>query len=403
MVNEIMRKISLVIACAGAHIGVAAQGSFVVDPGGGGQFRDLQLAIDTVPHGSLLRVVGGVWGSLTIPKSLTIVGDPAPLIRSAPEGLGNQPPAITLSGSGSDTLTLSGVVVRGPANGAAWSRAGEGIAGGGFRDVRVLHSTVHAHTWTIVTGTAIGASGIALSGNPRLVVIDCDVRANFAITDSRNTSGPDGAAGINVPGGLVYVFDSHVEGGEGGEMRWDLGGTPSPSPCPCPGTSGAGGAAVSARTVADANCELRGGLGGRVDYYDWSTRQWLPWGRQSNGPQVAALERIFTGSDPVPLSSMRLGRPWELVFTVPTSGPGAILLALDLARVPLRIGTAGALLVEVSTIATTMPVATGANLVRLSIPAVPSLLGGAVATQFLNVYPGPSLTLGRASYDIVGF
>lgn len=153
--------------------------------------------------------------------------------------------------------------------------------------------------------------------------------------------------------------------------------------------------------MIEANSELRGGLGGRVEYYDLVSRTWRPWGRQSEGPRVRAMDTFFAPVDPIRLSAMRVGRPYELAFKQPRFGPGALLIALDLARAPFRIpGMQGAVLLELPTIVVTLPVPVSANSIRLPIPALVELVGGALATQFVTTIP---LALGRPSYDVIGF
>ena len=90
----------------------ASASVLVVDPSGaGGAFTSLQAALDAAAPNDVIRVKGGTYVEITITKPVTIVGDPMPTIRPPKwnEYTGTTltcPPAITLAGPGTGTVTL---------------------------------------------------------------------------------------------------------------------------------------------------------------------------------------------------------------------------------------------------------------------------------------------------------
>lgn len=65
-----------ILAALLLSLGVAAQGTFIVDPGGNGDFTDIQSAVDAANPGDLIRVREGSYADpVLITKGLRIVGD----------------------------------------------------------------------------------------------------------------------------------------------------------------------------------------------------------------------------------------------------------------------------------------------------------------------------------------
>ena len=87
---------SLSLACA-----LPAQ-ILVVDPLGGGTHTDLQAAINAAPAGAIIQVLGGTYGPLVVNRSVTILGVYMPIVRAPYSGTGQQPPAISLQGTGNE-------------------------------------------------------------------------------------------------------------------------------------------------------------------------------------------------------------------------------------------------------------------------------------------------------------
>ena len=65
----------------------------VVNPSGGGNFTDLQAAINAAPTDAVIHVVGGSYPPITITRSITIVGNPMPQIVQPP-GDGSGAPSL---------------------------------------------------------------------------------------------------------------------------------------------------------------------------------------------------------------------------------------------------------------------------------------------------------------------
>lgn len=365
--------------------GLMAQ--IVVDPGGGGHYRDLQAAIDAVPPGTVIKVIGGTYGPLVIGKSLTIAGAPAPTIRSPADGSPPaQPPAIALAGNGSDRLVLQNVRVSGLTNGITYSEAGCAIQGRGFAALDVYDSVIHAHEWTWLTGLGLGRPAIELSGARVILLARSDVQASTTDHDSSFLGWlPNGAEAILARGATVIALASAIRGGGCGRSQFELA-PPSTSPCPCGTTNAIGGPGVVADSLIDVGAIITGGLGSEVVWRPGFTGAFLPWGRQPNGPPFVVSTRT-----PIPLelfaaTGPRLGQLWsvDVLFTV--SLPGALIVG-SLAPVPWRL-TGGLVFIDPALPITAVPMAQ--RTLGIMIPSLPSLGGSEACLQFVSL--GGSLT-----------
>ncbi len=238
-----------------APLGTASQ--IVVDPGGGGDFTDLQAAIDSAQDGDVIVVRGGQYPQITIhDRSLSILAS-----------LGTTP-------------IVHGIRIQNLAAGrAVLSRGLESVATGGGNNalyvlqcegtVRVEDCTLtsdapafeaFASTDTMLVGctlrtlgpasTAYGA-GARLRGS-RAALYHCDVEG--AVGPGGFYQGNPGAPGASLENeSFLYLGDTLVRGGQGGD-GFDFGAL---------GGDGGPGLWVDASSVAHALAsEIAGGFPG---------------------------------------------------------------------------------------------------------------------------------------------
>lgn len=377
-------------------LAVSAHAQIVVDPKGGGNFKDLQKAIDAAPRGAVIRVKGGTYGPLRIARSVTILGDPAPVIAPPRTGAGTQPPAVRLAGDGTARLTLSRVRIGGLANGWTWNEAGAGIESSGFSVIRILHSVVHAPSWEAITGDAKGmpAIQVAARDKARLVVVACDVRGAKSWQGQAGSRGYDGAAAIDAANATLHLLDSTVVGGDSSDLLFPPP-APTPDPCPCKTFRGLGGDGVRVATLFEAGSRVRGGAGARVYY---GTRTLRPWGKQPDGKPYVVGRRVELENDLVHWTPMRIGKFWA-VSHAPLSEGGLLLGAPGLAARPVLAG-AGWMLVDADDLYFALPLPARTLGFGAWVPDDPALAGTGLALQLFRL---GAETWSRPVVDVVGF
>jgi len=376
-----------------------AQRVIVVDPNGGGDYTQLQQAIDAVSSGTRIRVIGGTYGPITIAKSLTILGDPAPTIMPPQTGSSAQPPAIDLTGTGSETLTLHNVTVTGQ---TPWpfGQAGAGIRSSGFREIRILHSSIHAPNWSkYLTGAFFGASAVDAVGATRVIVVSSDVRGSHSDTDGSGGPGqPDGPPGIRAPGATVLVLTSTVTGGNGSDLFFTWGCT---DPCPCKlptNFAGLGGVGIAAATVFESGSQVAPGTSGSAWCRPDQTSPYKPWGQQPPSSPYAVTTLVEIPADVVQWGSLRIGGLWALSFAPLTSG-GALFLA-PLAATPTAFGSSWLFLDIGGPFLFVQPLPAMSFGFALAIANDPALIGFSPAVQ---IYGFATNRLSRPAFDVVGF
>lgn len=358
---------------------------FVVDPLGGGTHTDLQTAIDAAPAGAVIHVRGGSWGPLSITRSLTIVGENTPQVHAPYSGLGSQPAAITLQGSGTDTAVLAGLDVHGDADGYTWNHAGPGLTSAGFRRVAIHDCTVRGHDWDQVTGLATGASGIVVADAATLHVARSLVAASEALAGMpftmTNAWAPDGAAGIAAPLADVVLLDTTVNGGSVGYSWWGMG-VPWPTPCPCGAGGvmpGRGGDGVVAQNVFRAGGAVTPGAGSPT-YIGMPP---MPYGSQPPGTAVVATTEVTVAPTLAAASPLRLGAVHTITFAAATV-PSLFVLGAPLAFPTSALG------MQYLFVDATQPLALNfllpsATSFALGVPANPQLLGIELAAQRIEL------------------
>lgn len=307
----------------GLSASVATAQVLTVDPGGGAQYTDLQTAIDAAPAGAVILVNGGAWQTLSVSRSLTIVGTTQILVGPGQAiSFGQQPPAFDLQGTGSQEFTLVNATVQGDVPSPSYNFAAPGIASSGFAQIRVFDSLIAGSRWTTPTGTAVGVPGIRAAGASNVLVERSVIEASTTFGDDSMALAPNGAAGIEAPGAIVAVMQSRVLGGD--VFQPDLVINPGPAPCPCPaGPNGAAlaGDGVLASTLYESGSLIEGGAPTAV------TVLGQPYGQQPGGVATSASSRIelpFVMTLGVPL---RLGAT-GFVLMAPPQGPSVLVVGL---------------------------------------------------------------------------
>jgi hypothetical protein len=274
-------------------------------------YADPQTAIDNASPGDTIIIHGGTWPPITIDKPLSLVGAPSPTIEAESPGALVVAP-ITLDGPGSGVVTLSRITVGGTAIGAISSQNAPGIRGGGFLELHVYDSEIHAPEWCCLTGLGVGEAGIDVAV-PFILVERSMVTGARTDTDTTQlTGGVDGGRGIAGPGTLV-VLDSTVLGGDSGFFCF-----PSAS-CDfgCPG--GRGGAGIQGPTLYHAGSTIEGGAGAF-----WKDDFGVLCCQYDNGPATAVGTEVAMANELVG-KRVVLGKRYTLHATAP--GPSAFLLS----------------------------------------------------------------------------
>lgn len=211
----------------------AAASEWIVSRGGGGHFKDLQVAIDTVSPGDTLLIKGTQRGRakhyggpppITVTKSLTIrgMGPDSAIVGGSRDQYGDETALVIDAGSVS-SVVIEGLLVQGGRVEAWINNACDGI--------RVV---------------SCGSLAIAR----------CTVLAGSNFLTNPSESFPETCEGIDARGARhLVVRDSTIKGGAGC-FAW--GGWPSP---PYPSEGGAGILLGGASALID-HCDVQGGNGG---------------------------------------------------------------------------------------------------------------------------------------------
>lgn len=305
-----------------------------------GQVGDLQQAINLASPGDVIVVSGGTWDDIIVNKALTIVGvvGQVPTMRST--GAASAPyGAVELTGPGSGTVQLVNLnISAGVANGIIYGQPFEGITGGGFDEIRVLHCSVSAGVWQFPTGLGDGGDGIDVDA-PLLLVEDCTVQGGSGVDDGSGLYGlflPKSGRGV-VNTGDVIVTDSTVIGADGlVDSIFD------PFGCPSSVSSffqGDGGTAVEAGgTLWRAQSTLSGGAGSVITCQPTGQVYTKP-----DGAAVDAAADVILPGDLQGSGEIALGQLWQLSFTA--GGPLSFLV-LGFPGPPVAVGNKGLLFLD---------------------------------------------------------
>lgn len=338
-----------------------------------GDYSDLQVAIDHARSGDVIVVHGGTWGPIVIDKSLTLIGDPRPLLMSDLSVGLQQVPPIELAGPGTGEVVLANVEVGGRVCGFQIGIILGGIHGGGFDELHVFDSAIAAPRWGLcLTGVAEGAEAIDVAV-PYVLVVNSTVLASDGAADDCYLFVPDGVAGIRAPASTVVVLDSSVRGGS---FRRPCVPVHDPSG-PCGGAGGAGGDGVVATKVVEAGSKILGGPGAT-----WTTLEGKFCERKPDGVPVAAAEHDLLLDDLYSSGPAQLGQPFVLSWTTP--GPVAGLFWSHGPAPPFHL-VAGLLEVHLDPASMRLlrmvPAGGGTRSFELSVPVASALIGFEAAFQ----------------------
>lgn len=373
----------------------------VVDPNGSGTYTDLQTAIQAAPPGAVIHVIGGTWGPLSITRSVTIVGQNQPRIRAPLWGFGSQPPAITLQGTGTESVVLARLDISGQCDGSWWNTAGPALAGAGFARIAIHDCTVHAHDWISITGSADSARGIAITGNTTLHVVRSSVRASHSYAAADDYWAPSGAPAIDAPGATVVLLDSTVTGGQAGSSIFTFA-PPAPTPCPCGASGqepGRGGVGVRAAILYVAGGAIQGGAGSPVFVGPPALPSLTPWGDQPDGAPVLAAVQATFATTLTQTAPLRLGSVHALGFA-PALLPSLLALGRP-APWPMAVAGVQFVCVDLATPIVLHTLPAGASSYALAVPSTVGLLGYELAEQRFELAPGGMLLASNPVFGVV--
>ncbi|MCR9244397.1 MAG: hypothetical protein NXI31_05155 [bacterium] len=357
--------------------------TIVVDPNGSGNYSDLQTAINAAPANAVIHVVGGTWEALSVTRSVTIVAEPIAVIsQTLSQGIGQQPPAITLQGTGTETFTLVNAVLRGTIDCVSWNYAGAGIDSTDFAAIRVFDCWIRGADWLCVTGRAGGVSGILARNANSIYVERSTIAASAAWPGLTHEFGLDGAPGITAPGADVVVAQSRVEGGDCETSYWPSF-SPGPFACPCPGAagvSGIGGPGILASNLLDIGSIVNGGSGCEVRW------RGQPWGKQPDGPATMVGSSNQLPVSMVLASELSVGGTGEVQFAW-TQDPALFVTGFP-TYLPTTVAAVNHVFVDANQPFATLYLPPNSQVVQTQVPAWSGLIGLAFAHQRFDLVAG---------------
>jgi hypothetical protein len=266
--------------------------TYTVDATGGGDFVDLQVAIDTVAPGDTLVIVGKQNDGYpyTVTKSLTLKGGKGGTIQGHAYHYEDSTGLVIDAGANA-TVILLGLTIAGGGNEGGHSSDGLRILSA--KRVRVdtcavlggLGDSIESSgdTW----GEERSADGIDVRSCGEIIVFESLVVAGLGPTlitggDNGINYSADGGHGINLAGGWgttgagkAILMRSTFIGGDGAPLQWDRGGYAPNRDDTVYGSDG--GAGVFARgKVIDLGCTFSGGLKGDLYVSMHPPSPWIP-------------------------------------------------------------------------------------------------------------------------------
>ncbi len=349
-----------------------------------GDHDTIQAALDAAPEGATVVVHGGTWDTITISRSVNLIGAPPPQLESG--DFGRFAPII-LDGAGTGEVTLSGIrtgalIPDGPAP----TTLSPAIEGGGFDELHIYDCEILAPERAFFSGLGYGNSAI-VTDVPYVVVERSTVRGSRTDIDDACTGNPSGW--IPPPGiqasGTVVVLDSHVVGGRMGFFQYS--GWPTPADCDpgnCPDFPGAIG--ISCSTLYHSESVIEGGEGAH-----WNTCfPSAPCCQSPPGEPLAVsqehpLPNVLWADDP-PV----IGQEYVLHLVAP--GPTATLYVAPELDPPVIVTGVGPRFTPAGSTISLGPVTTPGDF-AIPIPLSATLLGRTVAFQLIDPTLGYSRPL----------
>jgi hypothetical protein len=231
----------------------AAQSVHVVDAGGGAgvDFTDLQAAIDAAAPGDTLLVKPGSYAGFALAKSLSITAETD--LSAGVDGF-------VVSGlAASDRVVLRGLVV-GPGPASLRSSASDNAGWIGLEDCVFAPTPPLAHaSLELTANAAVSLVRCTVAGDKAegLRAVDTGLYLYDCAIDG-GLQGADGAAGIALSGGFLFVEGGSIRGADG------LDGVGALGSCVTPGGDGGDGIEVIAGspTVVLQAALVAGGVAG---------------------------------------------------------------------------------------------------------------------------------------------
>jgi len=247
--------------------GLRAQTQWTVDDSGGADFTSLQVAIDTVSAGDVLRIKPGVYGDVVLNKRLRLLGAP-----TEPSGVLPVLQSLDIQGSSAFTLAhleirrLRAVDVTGRSEidrcvlGGSFNWGSAGGSPSGFSPV-LLHGVQDLLVSRVqvvrpTAATQSGRSGMIIESTSTVQLVQSSVQGGDGLQDTIQWLSGFGGTGLEVKqSSRVWLIESSITGGDGENLFIPLG--PSDPGGPGTGMKLSGGSVVDARGTP-AN-QIRGG------------------------------------------------------------------------------------------------------------------------------------------------
>lgn len=395
------RTMNLIAALALSGTALGTQ--ITVNPNGGGNYTDLQAAIDAAQPGDVILVVGGCYREIVIDKPLSIVGS-AKIVRTTAsctsvfQGSGifddcdDACPAVVIAPS-AGAVTFAGITIQGQYSAFLDGTAQPTIFSSPGVDLSFFDCTITGPTSFETDGVAANTSAAIQAPNATVTLVRTTVSGGSHVFDIVGSGAIaqvlafDGPPGILA--GTVTMLDSTVVGGSQGEWSIDGSGTGCPAPW-APGIQpsfGRGGAGIVADKVYRAGGSLAGGLGATI------TNSCSPpttvHNQQPSGVDCDCVQYVVLPNDLASSGQIHIGSPWSAT----AAGSGGLLLLGTPMPQPLNAPPYGLLFVLPPTSLAPIP----GNSIGAVVPSNPQLIGLQIGVQWLS----PSGALSRPVFEIV--
>src|SRR5688572_21483645 len=253
---------------------------FVVDRAGGGDFTDLQVALDTVFNGATLVLRGRFaidGGSFLVTKSVQLVGEPGAYVEA-----GHRDGAFIIDAPGK-RVVISTLEILGERHNVA--DGADGVLIENDATVILDHCDVRGGSVQDITSCEIATGagdGVRVSGSCGFLLVQYCVLAGTTATDQGGfgcactyIQGCNGGDGLNCEASAVtVVVESVVSGGAGSDANWICTDGCAPDDWV---EAGDGGTGLRGNAFV-SNSSFTGGKGGNYDEDFYAGDCADPWG-----------------------------------------------------------------------------------------------------------------------------
>jgi hypothetical protein len=407
-------------ALAAVLVGLFATTSFadvlVVDASGGGNYTQIQAAVDAAVDGDTILVKSGSYVSFVVDdKALTIVGDTGASVQVAGAARVRDLSAsktfvlqrVTATGTGSGD-TLYGLYLSNDSGhvrieSCTFTGAAFGV-GNGYDAIRVDSCLDFALTRTIATGGGsptypssccnyVGGAGLHATSSTLTIYLSTLHGGNGA--GNSNVNGGSGGVGCSASTTSLFASGSSFIGGDGGEAG-------APSLGESDGGNGGDGMQLSSASTAYLLQDIeQGGAAGPANPLYPTSLSGSPGHARTGGAftDLPGTSRRMHSETPV-----RENTSIQLTFTG-TPGEQVALVVANSANHTLELAWNGVLLVTVGQLLLSMPVGTIPQGGTLTVPwDVPDL--GGLSSRVFHLQPvfrdaQGNRTLGNASSMVI--